>query len=220
MWFDITFRGSKDVCRVKNKILLISFWLTLSMSGLSQNADINILKNINDPDVSSGFYKSMRFVSHSTPGAGLGVPVLVLAAGFIENKRSTKLKAVYMLEALLVNEALTHGLKHVVNRPRPYITYPFIIPKSSGRSSSFPSGHTSLAFAMATSLSVTYPKWYYIAPSFAYAGTVAYSRMYLGVHYPSDVLVGALVGSGSALLTFKINKWMQQSRHKNISVIW
>ncbi|MDO9339524.1 MAG: phosphatase PAP2 family protein, partial [Bacteroidales bacterium] len=53
---------------------------------------------------------------------------------------------------------------------------------------------------------LAYPKWYIIVPSYTWASTVAYSRMDLGVHYPSDVLIGALVGAGSAYLTYKINQ--------------
>ena len=76
-----------------------------------------------------------------------------------------------------------------------------------------PSGHTSSVFATATSLSMAYPKWYVVVPSFVWAGSVGYSRMHLGVHYPSDVIIGALVGSGSAILTRKANQWLNSKRH-------
>lgn len=98
------------------------------------------------------------------------------------------------------------ALKYSVNRERPFVTYPDIIKKTDTHSPSFPSGHTSNAFATATSLSLAYPKLYIIFPSFAYAGTVAYSRMHLGVHYPSDVAAGAVIGAGCAYLTHKVNK--------------
>jgi membrane-associated phospholipid phosphatase len=75
-----------------------------------------------------------------------------------------------------------------------------------------PSGHTSSAFSTATSLSLNFRKWYVVAPAYTYAAAVGYSRMYLGVHYPSDVLVGALLGSGTAYLTWKINKKLQNKR--------
>lgn len=89
-------------------------------------------------------------------------------------------------------------MKYGFNRKRPFVTYPDLITKKSEAGSpSFPSGHTSQAFATATSLSLAYPKWYVIAPSLLWAGAVGYSRMELGVHYPSDVLVGALIGIGS-----------------------
>ena len=76
-----------------------------------------------------------------------------------------------------------------------------------------PSGHTALAFALATSAALEYKKWYVAVPAFLWASAVGYSRMYLGVHYFSDVLTGAAVGVGSAYLArylvkiiFKPNK--------------
>jgi undecaprenyl-diphosphatase len=63
---------------------------------------------------------------------------------------------------------------------------------------SFPSGHTSSSFSAVTALSRAYPKWYVIAPSFLWAASVGYSRMYLGVHYPTDVTAGAVLGVGTS----------------------
>jgi undecaprenyl-diphosphatase len=49
-------------------------------------------------------------------------------------------------------------------------------------------------------LSRSYPKWYIAAPAYLWAGSVGYSRMYLGVHYPSDVFGGAVLGTTTSLL--------------------
>jgi undecaprenyl-diphosphatase len=84
----------------------------------------------------------------------------------------------------------------------------------TGNSPSFPSGHTSVAFSTATSLYLAYPKWYVAVPAFTYAASVGYSRMYLGVHYPSDVLAGAVIGAGSAWLMYKANKWLFKKKPK------
>lgn len=106
-----------------------------------------------------------------------------------------------------VSGVLAYSMKKLVNRPRPYTAYPDITAYQLESSSSFPSAHTSVAFATATALSLKYPKWYVIAPSYFWACSVGYSRMNLGVHYPSDVLAGAVLGAGSPYVTYKLNNW-------------
>ncbi|MFD2148640.1 phosphatase PAP2 family protein [Mucilaginibacter antarcticus] len=64
-------------------------------------------------------------------------------------------------------------MKQLIKRPRPYDAYPnFIFQKGDASGYSLPSGHTSVAFATATSLSLSFPKWYVIVPAFTYAGAV------------------------------------------------
>jgi membrane-associated phospholipid phosphatase len=55
-----------------------------------------------------------------------------------------------------------------------------------------------------------YPKWYVIVPSYSWAVAVGYSRMHMGMHYPSDVLMGAIIGTASSFLSFKVQKWIGQ----------
>ena len=117
-------------------------------------------------------------------------------------------EALYVAGGFIVSSIVTQGMKRIIKRDRPFVTYPFIVKRDVGGSYSFPSGHTSAAFCTATSLSLLFPKWYVIVPSYLYAATVGYARMYQGVHYPSDVLIGAFVGSGSAYLTHKVNQWL------------
>ncbi|HMX78072.1 MAG TPA: phosphatase PAP2 family protein, partial [Chitinophagaceae bacterium] len=70
------------------------------------------------------------------------------------------------------------------------------------------------AFATATSLTLITKKWYVAVPAYSWASLVGYSRMYLGVHYPADVLGGALLGTGSAFLSYKINQWLHPEKKK------
>jgi Membrane-associated phospholipid phosphatase len=136
-------------------------------------------------------------------------------SGLIKKDKELVRNACVTAIASALNAGITNALKYSINSDRPFVTYPDIVKKSKAGSPSFPSGHTSSAFATATSVSLLYPKWYIIAPSYLYAGTVAYSRMDLGVHYPSDVLAGALIGSGCAYLTYKVNqKLIIKKKHK------
>lgn len=88
---------------------------------------------------------------------------------------------------------LAEASKYAFNRARPHVAnagmHPLIKTPSS---SSFPSGHSATAAAGAISLSAAYPA---LTPAFALCGlTIMLSRIYLGVHYPSDVIVGAAIG--------------------------
>ncbi|GAB5519192.1 MAG: phosphatase PAP2 family protein [Rhodothermales bacterium] len=100
----------------------------------------------------------------------------------------------------------TFVLKQLFKRQRPYVRHEQIVARRTSDIDlverpdphSFPSGHTALAVAVATSLSLEHPKPYVIIPSAVWAGSVGLSRMWLGLHYPSDVVLGALMGGGIA----------------------
>lgn len=128
-------------------------------------------------------------------------------------------KAVIMVCSVLTAVIVTTTLKHSINRPRPFETYDFIEKVTSGGSPSFPSGHTSDAFVLATALSLAFPRRYVIVPAYLWAAAIAYSRMSLGVHYPVDVLVGILIGSGAALLWHLIYLGKQKSGEETKSEV-
>jgi undecaprenyl-diphosphatase len=161
-------------------------------------------------------------VSNTAGTISIAVPALIAIRGFIDHDSHTKLDAVFVFESLGISFLITEGLKYSINRERPFKTLPGVTAASDAGGPSFPSGHSSNAFAMATSLCILYPKWYVIAPSLLWAGTVGYSRIYLGVHYPSDVLAGAIVGAGSAYIAYKLNKILFRSKsnlRKNLQAI-
>lgn len=193
-----------------NFILLFSAFSLLSTHISAQNADIELLRTINSSTKTVGY---SRFISNTTTGVAIGVPVIMGAMALIEKDDDLLKNAIYVSVGIGVDGVLTYGLKHSFNRPRPYITYPDIVAYETETSTAFPSMHTSLAFATATSLSLKYPKWYVIAPSYVWACSVGYSRMNLGVHYPSDVLAGAVLGAGSAFLTYKLNEWFWKKQN-------
>jgi membrane-associated phospholipid phosphatase len=199
------------------KRLFALMFLLMPFVLFSQNIDIKILRAINSPESlpSDGFFK---VISNTNIYVTTGVPVTMAVAGLIGHDNELLRNAAVVAAGSVVDIGLTYALKYAVNRDRPFVTYPDIINKTGhayDKDPSFPSGHTSSAFATATSLSLAYPEWYVITPSYLYAGTVAYSRMHLGVHYPSDVLAGAVIGSGCAWLSHFVNKKLngQTGRH-------
>lgn len=193
------------------RFFLIISTLIVSFNAYSQNVDIDILKNIN-LNRNKNLDPTFRFITNSAAPISIAFPVIIFSVGAIQKDSSLKRKGLYIGESILVATFISTALKYGVNRTRPFVTYPYLEKETSGGSPSFPSGHTSDAFATATSLSIAFPKWYVIAPSFLWASAVGYSRMDLGVHYPSDVLAGAIVGAGSAYLCYKVNKWLFKKR--------
>ena len=141
----------------------------------------------------------MMFLSTSFKYVELGIPAGLFIGGVASGDKEMRQNALYVGSSTVVSIGLTLLAKHLVKRPRPFIKNINIIPVYRPTSTSFPSGHTSSTFAPATALSIAYPKWYVIAPSFLWSGAVGYSRMYLGVHYPTDVAAGAILGSGTAI---------------------
>lgn len=199
--------------KMKQRLLILLF-LFIQVCIHSQNIDIRMLRSINSSETlpSDNFF---RFVSNSDAFVVAGVPVGMAVTGLINKDKELFRNACVTAVASALNAGITNALKYSINRDRPFVTYPEITKKSKAGSPSFPSGHASSAFATATSVSLSYPKWYIIVPSYLYAGTVAYSRMDLGVHYPSDVLAGAVIGSGCAYLTWKVNqKLLIKKKHK------
>lgn len=111
--------------------------------------------------------------------------------------------AARLTASALVAGGATVVAKLVAGRERPYVALG-IEPRRDVRrldpDASFPSGHASMTFALATSASLSAGRWYVTVPAVTYASAVALARVWHGVHYPMDVVAGAALGAGSALL--------------------
>ena len=175
----------------------------------AQSGEVNLLQHINPTNPSS---KVWQLATSSAYPVAVGVPAGILVAGYLQHDKDLKLKGWKIVGALAVNTVIAEGLKITVNRERPYQQYPLLIHPydASEKGQSFPSGHTSEVFAMAASLSIECKKWYVVLPAYGYATAVGYSRLYLGEHYPTDVLAGAAIGVGSAYLS----NWLQHKFFK------
>ncbi|MEM1042318.1 MAG: phosphatase PAP2 family protein [Bacteroidota bacterium] len=166
-------------------------------------ADVRLFRTIYDIEAPA-FAATMRGVHWTSRNVFIGaVPAAWL--GTLAGGGDRDYQPAYLLT---LTHASTIGavfaLKTLIRRPRPYASLPGVTPRSGGHPStfdphSFPSGHAALSFALATSVSLSYPEWYVIAPSLTWAAAVSLSRPWLGVHYPSDVAVGIVLGTGIAL---------------------
>ena len=186
-------------------------WLLISWISIfqlpAQNWDINTVKTINDWNI----HDLSRGISHSGIILPVGIPTAMGIYALIQKEQPLLKEAIYIGTSVIEALGLTYGLKYAIDRQRPYEKYPDKIhPIEPEDSPSFPSGHTAAAFALATSLSITYPKWYVIAPSAIWACGVGLARINQGVHYPSDVLTGAAIGVGCAFVNVYVNRWLNK----------
>ena len=170
------------------KFVLICFCVLSSVGGYAQNWDINTLHKINSLDSKFARNYSKAF-SKSAPYIAVGVPVAMAVYAGIDKDKELLKDAIYIGTSVAEAVVITYGMKS---------------------SPSFPSGHTAAAFSLATSLSIRYPKWYVIAPSAFWACSVGFSRMNEGVHYPSDVAAGAVIGAGCAVANIYVNRWLNK----------
>ena len=159
--------------------------------------------------------------------------LLVALTAWFGRRRARLFLLALGLMLLLGDAVVGNGLKHLIHRPRPFqslpgvrvvelarqthprffalfrspvvtqLTAPLPLPEpTAGRS--FPSDHTLNNFTAAVLLALFYRRWGWLY--FFPATLVAYSRVYVGSHWPTDVLISAFLGSGLALLTMAISQ--------------
>lgn len=172
----------------------------------------------------------------STNGSGRGTSVLVAslggivplsvgslmwAGGALSHNDAIQNLGVESTQAVLLSGALTIGIKGLIGRSRPNAAPDDPDQFSPGRGffdasrASFPSGHTSAAFAIATvlsrELSARYPgpRWLIRGALYGAAGSVGLARVYQNVHWPSDILTGATLGTLSGLQALS---WHREGR--------
>ena len=187
-----------------SRFFLMSFFCLSCFSGVlgqevspQENFDITTLRQIalTRTDTKSQVF---RTISDANNYVNIGVPIGLFAVGAINGDKTMRQDALYIGTSTAITAVVNYGIKQLFKRKRPFRKYNNFVAVTQASGYSFPSGHTSSAFSTAVSLSHAYPKWYVIAPSLLWSSSVAYSRMYLGVHYPSDIAAGAVLGSGLA----------------------
>jgi membrane-associated phospholipid phosphatase len=176
--------------------------------------DISLLRQINVNRITAldGIF---IFITQSGPIIAAFIPLVFILFGFMKKRREVWMDGFMIAAPYLLAVVLTNTVKAIVARPRPFTTYSFIQKLSDGGSGSFPSGHTSDVFSIAMIVSIFFPRFIVIIPIFIWAMLVGYSRMDLGVHYPTDVVTGAFIGVSSSLFC----SWLYKRSRKKEPIL-
>ena len=171
--------------------------------------DVNVFRAVNN--YRCGFSNTLiPYTDKSVLPISVTLPIGLASISRINEHYYDENSGILLLLSEITSTGITFGMKQIFRRERPFVTLGNVYHNKYNSPTdmySFPSGHTATAFSMATSLTLRYPdKPAIIAISYLYAAIVGYGRMYLGVHYPSDVLGGMIIGSGSATLVYSLRK--------------
>jgi membrane-associated phospholipid phosphatase len=194
-------------------IMAVFELLVISKKTSAQSIDLRLLEAINPRYPTSQYWQYTSTSAYVFSGVATVAPFVY---GIASGDRDAQYRSYQVMIAMGLDIIAQEGLKVTFNRERPGDRYPnLVFPSSPTHGESFPSGHTSLAFNTAAELTIQYKKWYISVPAYLWAGSVGYSRMYLGKHYPSDVLGGAATGIGTAYLSTWLNHKMFKSYYKH-----
>jgi membrane-associated phospholipid phosphatase len=187
--------------------------LVVSKKASAQGIELRLLEAVNPRYPTSQYWRYTSTSAYVFSGvAAIGPLIYSIASG----RNDDRYNSYQVLISAGLDIIVMEGLKTSIDRERPGDKHPdLIFPGSPVHGQSFPSGHTCLAFNTAAELTIEFRKWYIAVPAYAWAGSVGYSRMYLGKHYPSDVLGGAATGIGTAYLGVWLNHKLFRSYYKH-----
>ncbi len=148
------------------------------------------------------------FITHLGDAGILWIAASLICLVFKKTRKAGVISLIALLCSLIVNNFI---LKNIVARPRPYDAVSELICIIENQSDfSFPSGHSASSFAAGITFLRFLPKMFGI-PAFILAVLISFSRLYVGVHYPSDVIAGVISG---VLLSF-LAAWIYKKCIKN-----
>ena len=150
-------------------------------------------------------------------------PFYLLLLGFLGWKRRWQLLAMIffiVVVVTLVDQTSVHLFKNVFQRLRPchepsLKDLVHLVNNKCGGQFGFISSHAANSFGVAVLISLWIRKQWFTGIMVAWALLIAYSRVYLGVHYPGDILAGGLWGAGCGWLVYRLFLWIMDKLHQN-----
>ena len=173
--------------------------------------DAKLIKIINYNMKSKFMDRFMLIITNLSSVLFIGVFVSFL---IIFGDEKTSPIGIEIASTLAISQTITYGLKNLLGRERPYNklknlnTFGIIL-----KDYSFPSGHSSASFSIASIIAFNMPPLSILVVALALA--VGISRIYLGVHYPTDVLAGIIIGVGAAIV---VHGYLIANIYKLISI--
>lgn len=173
--------------------------------------DGNLLMEIQHLVIHEGLTPLVKFITHLGDAGSIWIVLILLMLCFKKTRRVGAIAATALIISFMINNLM---LKNLVGRIRPYEMFAGV-QRLVGKPSdwSFPSGHSAASFVTAVVMFRELPRKYGV-PALTLAFLIALSRLYVGVHYPLDVLCGALSGTIIALLVCRfyerkdvLSKW-------------
>lgn len=153
-------------------------------------------------------------VSIYTKLGDAGLLWIIMSIVFLLNKRTRRAGALALLAMVLGLLVTNITIKPLVERARPWLDWPIVPLVTEKDPNSFPSGHTCAAFAAGMIWMRALPwRWGRIA-AVAAAVLMGLSRLYVGVHYPTDVLVGGIIGALCAWAAWKAYQIIEEKRNR------
>ncbi|CAG1065718.1 undecaprenyl-diphosphatase [uncultured bacterium] len=167
------------------------------------NLDVEIFRLVNTGFTSPMLDTVMTFMTEKMNF--MGAVIIAAALIWILGKRQDRVGLVVLVALVLMTDLASNTLKHALMRPRPCNELEGVrLLVGCGGSFSMTSSHAANIFAAMVFLTARYRKFWPLFISIAVM--VAYSRVYVGVHYPSDVIVGALLGTAMALVFYSAER--------------
>jgi undecaprenyl-diphosphatase len=189
------------------RAFFVLLFCTFALFGQHSDLDTRLFRTINNgqnPD-QNGFFEFLDLSAYPSFAA---VPIGFIAVGASADNHLAVRTGIMSAMGQALTLGVSFAIKEIVARPRPFETLEDVRVKHqwSAAGHSFPSGHSSQAFAIATVISLSYRDPAITIPLFLWAGAIGYGRVYLGVHYPTDVLGGMIVGVAGGFAAWSLRK--------------
>lgn len=204
---DFVYIGKRLVDFNQNDLILTTGMI--STTAFSMTFDNGIQRNFSNIDYlasNSIFEQINRFGSSKNASA---IAAGVYLSGLIFRDNELRITGRLLFEGLFVSGLMTQTLKMIFGRSRPYLgegSRQFNFFQTEDKYYSFPSGHTTTAFTVATILAQRIDTWWSYTTFYSLAGMAGFARIYFDRHWASDVVLGAIIGTLGGTLVVNAEK--------------